>query len=197
MDLFDKGQLTEQEAIAMLEQLEVNPPFRSVLAPTLTPVPIPDATKRPTPTPTTRPQEETDEEDRTNCDWDFVPVVTSIEWLAPPKVSVNGDLSLKGPLGEGDKLTIPNQPGGGYSNVALTNGRGRLYGAVDPPAPPGTTWTPTPGQWIADTYHLDRRLATASARIDTRVAIQADLTLCLWTGGRVSANRILDCIQVV
>ena len=196
MDLFDKGKLTEQQAITMLEQLKANPPAGSAPASTPTSVSIPDVTKRPAPTPTTKPQGKPDEVDCTNCDWDFVPLVSGVEWLDPPKISANGGLSLKVRVGESDKLTFPNQPGGGASNIALTNGGTKLYGMVIPPAPPGTTWTPTPGQWIANTYQLDGRIFTVSARIDTRVASRADLTLCLWTGGKGSANRVLDCVRV-
>ena len=131
-----------------------------------------------------------------NCSWDFVPAVTSVEWIDPPTVSGNGNLTLKVKVGENDRMTFPNQAGGGASNIALTNGGSQLYSMVIPPAPPGMTWNPTPGQWIADTYHLRARIFTVTARIDAWTASQQDLTLCLWTGGQGSANRVLACIPV-
>ena len=183
------------------------PPSTSASAPTLkltpTPAPPPIATpiQKPAPTlvhaPTPLPPTGTPGVDcGPNCSWDFVPAVTSVEWIDLPTVSGNGNLTLKVKVGEKDRMTFPNQAGGGASNIALTNGGSQLYGMVIPPAPPGMTWNPTPGQWTADTYHLRARIFTVSARIDARTASQQDLTLCLWTGGQGSANRVLACIPV-
>ena len=161
------------------------------------------ATRSPTPTamssppPTPQPRTGTPGVDcGPNCSWDFVPAVTSVEWIDPPTVSVHGNLTLQVKVGENDRITFPNQAGGGASNIALTNGGSQLYGMVIPPAPPGMTWNPTSGQWIADTYDFRAQIFTASAQIDARTASQNDLTLCLWTGGQGSANRVLACIPV-
>ena len=196
MDLFDKGKLTQEEAVTMLEKLKETSLADSTPTPTAMLVPVPTATKRPFRPSPTKTQGAAEEVDCPNCDWDFVPLVGGVEWLDPPKVLANGLLSLRVRVGEKEKLTFPNQPGGGASNIALTNGGTKLYGMVIPPAPPGMTWNPTPGQWVADTYHLRGGVFTVSARVDTRVVNQTGLTLCLWTGGRGSANRVLDCIMV-
>ena len=171
-------------------------------APTATPIPRPSPTPTPTkhpavPTPTRTAGSGMDSVNcGPNCSWDFAPAITSVEWIDPPTVSGSGRISLKVKIGDRDRMTFPNQPGGGSSNIALTNGLTTLYGSVIPPAPPGMTWNPAPGQWVADTYHLRDRIFTVSARIDSQAASQRDLTLCLWTGGWGSANRILACIPV-
>ena len=131
-----------------------------------------------------------------NCSRDYEPLTSGVEWLEQPTVSETGVLSLKVRVGEDDLLTFPNQPGGGPSNIALTNGRGTLYGAIIPPARPGTRWNAEPGFWVADDYGLDVRTLTVVAQIDARAANQRGLTLCLWTGGQGAANRVLDCIPV-
>ena len=172
-------------------------PVATASEPQATATPSPTPTAMPSPSPTPQPRPATPGVDcGPNCSWDFVPAVTSVEWMDPPTVSVHGNLSLKVKVGESDRMTFPNQAGGGASNIALTNGGSQLYGMVIPPAPPGMTWNPTPGQWIADTYHLRAQIFTASARIDARTASQNDLTLCLWTGGQGSVNRVLACIPV-
>ena len=167
-----------------------------------TPMPVDTPTKRPPtkgplPALTPQPQHGTPGVDcEPKCSWDFVPAVTSVEWVEPPTVSESGKLSLKVKVGENDRMTFPNEPGGGASNIALTNGGTRLYGMIIPPAPPGMTWNPAPGQWVADTYHLHALIFTVSARIDVRTASYKDLTLCLWTGGLGAANRVLTCTPV-
>ena len=87
-----------------------------------------------------------------NCSGDFVPATSNVKWLQPPAVSSSGVLSLEVRISEGDHLTLPGGFGGGASNIALTNGSSTLYGFVIPPAGPGFSWNPAPGQWTADVY---------------------------------------------
>lgn len=127
-----------------------------------------------------------------NCERDYKPLNSGVEWLEKPTVSETGALSLKVRVGDDDHLTFPNQPGGGSSNIALTNGSGTLYGAVIPRG----RWKSEPGFWVADEYRFDAQTLTVVSQIDARAANQRGLTLCLWTGGKGDANRILDCTSV-
>ena len=131
-----------------------------------------------------------------NCQWGFAPTVSDVEWVKHPTVSANGTLTLTVRPGKDDKLRLPGTSGGGASNVTLTNGRSKLYGFVIPPASPGWTWDPAPGQWIASRYLYDGLTLSVSARIPANAANQRDLTLCLWTGGRWPGNRVLGCVSV-
>ena len=129
-----------------------------------------------------------------NCNYDNVPVVGKVNWIEPPTVSSRGLLTLKAQLKEGIVLTVPSIGTG--NNITLTNGADVLFGTVLPPAGPGWSWDPSPGQWIAHTYNYRDNTLTVEANIDQNAADQADLTLCLWKGRRGNENEVLDCTKV-
>lgn len=159
--------------------------------------PSPIMVKRTTPSPAGESKQGLKEVDcGPKCSWDYAPAVSDVEWLERPTVSVRGVLSLRVAVGENDALTLPNNPGGGASNIALTDGGTTLYGSVIPPAPPGMTWNPAPGQWVSDVYSYHDSILNIRATINPKAASQPSLTLCLWTGGHGTANRVLDCVPV-
>ena len=154
----------------------------------------------PTATPTRKPTPISNTDGKSlcypKCDWDFVPLVSGVKWLQRPTVSAQNILTLSTQVGSENDLILPSVIGGGASNIALTNGGMRLYGSIIPPATGGWNWSPRPGQAIANVYQFQNGILNVSARISPDTASKPNLTLCLWTGGNSSHNRVLDCVPV-
>ncbi len=162
-------------------------------AATATATPNPTATSRPTPTPL---KEGLDPVDCSNCAYDTVPLIGNVEWLEPPTVTAAGVLTLRAKIKEGYTLTRPGLTNH-KSNVTLTNGGDVLLGIILPPSGSGWSWGDDPGLWIAETHSYRDDILRVRANIDPKAANQAGLTLCVWTGGRSSAeNRVLACKSV-
>ena len=134
--------------------------------------------------------------DCSNCAYDTVPLVGNVEWLEPPTVNDVGVLTLRARIKEGYTLTRPGLTNN-KSNVTLTDGGHALFGTVLPPSGSGWSWGDDPGLWIAETHSYRDNILRVRAEIDPKAANQAGLTLCLWTGGRSSAeNEVLACRKV-
>lgn len=167
------------------------------LPPTLavTPKSTPKSTNTSGPTPASV-EEGLDPVDCSNCAYDTVPVIGNVEWLEPPIVTDAGVLTLRAKIKEGYKLTRPGLTNP-KSNVTLTNGGNVLFGIVLPASGSGWSWGDDPGLWIAETHSYRDDILRVRANIDPKAANQAGLTLCVWTGGRSSAeNKVLACKKV-
>ena len=126
------------------------------------------------------------------CQRDYVPVISRVDWVQKPQISEGGRFSFVARIDDGYDLTIPGL-GGGPANVVFSVGAA-LYGTILPPSGPGWDWTPSPNQWIADTYEYAGKTLTVAARVSPAVATHPGLRVCLWTGG--STAEILDCTGI-
>ncbi len=130
------------------------------------------------------------------CTLRYGPSAGHVKWLRKPAVSSSGELILAARIDEGHTLLLPDSGNGGASNIVLTDGGAALYGSVLPPSPPGWSWDPAPGQWIATRYEYRNGTLAVNAQIDHAASTHKGLTLCLWTGGQGAQNYILDCVPV-
>ena len=128
-----------------------------------------------------------------DCQWDYEPAISAVEWLNGPSITADGTLTLTARLNKGTRLILPGRSGGA-SNIALSDGGTRLYGTVVPPARGGWNWNPEPGLWIARVYEYDGTSLNVLAKIDRVAAGHRGLQLCLWTGGK--SAELLDCVKV-
>ena len=126
------------------------------------------------------------------CQTDYEPVIGLVDWVQKPQISEGGRFSFIARIDDGYDLTIPGL-GGGPANVVFSVGSA-LYGTILPPSGPGWDWTPSPNQWIADTYEYAGQTLTVAARVSPAVATHPGLRICLWTGGPMA--KILDCTGI-
>ena len=163
------------------------------LTPVPTPTPKPTATPTPRPTPKPTPQRLQEVDCRgADCQMDYEPTFSRVDWIQKPQVSADGRFSLIAQVGAGYDLTIPGL-NGGSANVVFSDGPA-LYGSVLPPSGPGWNWNPAPNQWIASAYEYRDKTLTVVAQVAPAVATHPGLRLCLWTGGTMS--EILDCVAL-
>ena len=160
-------------------------------APQPTSPPMLEATATPLPQPTAIP-ERLEEKQCTNCQVDYEPHASLVDWVQEPKVSADGQLSFIATIDKRYQLTIPGLDGGA-ANVVFSVGSS-LYGTVLPPSGPGWSWNPSVNQWIADTYEYRDRTLTVVAQVNPAVSTHPGLRLCLWTGG--NAADVLDCTNL-
>ncbi len=196
---------TSTPASAPIPTNSTNPVATVAVMPTATPAsaptaastpepePAPTSTPRPTltPTPIATPGR-LEEKECENCQLDYEPVFSLVDWVQKPQVSGVGRFSFIATIDEGYGLIIPGQ-NGGAANVVFSVGSS-LYGTILPPSEPGWSWNPSPNQWIADTYEYQDRTLTVVAQVAPAVATHPGLKLCLWIGGNEA--EVLDCVDL-
>ncbi len=129
------------------------------------------------------------------CAWDYEPVISKVSWEQRPTLGVDGSFSFIARIEEGHSLVLPSRTQQGVSNVALVAGT-TLYGSVIPPAGPGYSWDPAPGQYIAHTYEYVGDRLTVEARLSGNLYSTPGMEMCLWSGGTTSQAYILGCTGV-